>query len=387
MGSRSRTPRIRTRLAVAALLLAASLLLTSCASLIGPGDTSYRSYAMGFTPFPYAMTEEAYIDTWEVISTDGDMAALHFDGGVPWQEAYDETAYPTNFQNELDFSDGAVPFGHVRYVAVTPISDRRNGLALNRGEMPNESLPWPWNGYTFDDPEVIAAYKNHCEKMIDELDPDYFAYGIEVNSLNWLAPGKWDAFVTLAAEIYPHLKMLYPDLPVFLTFQADAFHNYPTSQTAAIQEVLPYTDVVAVSGYPFTDPQLDPLGDPLAVRADYFTALADLAPDKPFAVAETAWPAETIDDPYWIEIPASEETQLQYLELLFAECDYLDALFICWFFPRDYDDVWEEYFQYDPEAALFRTWRDTGLYAGDGTERQALLSWRQTLARPLEAAP
>lgn len=356
-------------------------LLLSCGTLTGPGGISYRTYALGFTPFPYALTEQAYIDTWTVIATDGDMAALHFDGGIPWQEALDGTAYATNFQNEIDFSAGAVPAGHVTYVAVTPISGGRDGLALHRGASPNEPLEPPWDDYSFDHPDVIAAYKSHCERMIEALDPDYFAYGIEVNSLRWLAPDDWDAFVTLAAAVYTHLKSTYPGLPVFLTFQADAFHDHPSTQAAAIEEVLPYTDVVAVSGYPFTSG----VEDPTSLRGDYFTALADLAPDKPFAIAETAWPAETLGDPYWLTVYADEQTQLQYVERVFEDCEYLDALFICWFFSRDYDEAWDEYFQYLPDAPTTRAWRDTGLYAGDGTARQSLGLWLLALERQLMA--
>ncbi len=365
---------ITTALAVAA----ASLLMLSCSSVTGPGGPT-RTYAMGFTPYPYALTEEAYIDTWTVIATDGDMVALHYDGGVPWEEALDGTPYAADFQDGIDYSASAVPPGHVRYVAVTPISGTRDGLALHRGDEPNEPLEPPWDSYPFDDPDVIDAYRNHCDRMIEALDPDYFAYGIEVNSLAWLAPEDWDAFVTLASQVYTYLKGAHPGLPVFLTFQADAFHRSPSSQTQAIEDVLPYTDVVAVSGYPFTDG----LEDPQLLRSDYWSALADLAPEKPFAVAETGWPAQPLEAPYWMYVYADEQTQLEYVQRLFDDCDYLDAVFITWFFSRDYDELWEDYFQYEPDAPILRTWRDTGLYAGDGTARQSLGLWLLTLERQL----
>ncbi len=373
------TPALRKRagrVLIAALATCLPLLL-SCSSLTGPGGISYRTYALGFTPFPYAMTEQAYINTWTVIATDGDMAALHYDGGVPWQEALDGTAYPQSFQNDIDYSAGAVPAGHITYVAVTPISGTRDGLALRRGDEPNEPLAPPWDSYRFNDSDVIDAYRNHCDRMIEELSPDYFAYGIEVNSLRWLAPGKWDDFVTLAAQVYTYLKGAHPGLPIFLTFQADAFHNSASEQAEAIEDVLPYTDVIAVSGYPFTSG----LEDPELLRSDYWSALADLAPEKPFAVAETGWPAEPIGAPYWLNIYADEQTQLSYVQRLFDDCDYLDALFVTWFFSRDYDELWEDYFQYEPNAATLRTWRDTGLYAGDGTARQSLGLWLLMLER------
>lgn len=357
----------------------ALLLLLGACSLTGPGDTFVRTYAMGFTDFPYALTFDAALETWDVIARDGDLAVLHFDCGVPWQEALDGEPYPAAWQADLDFKRASLPAGHVVYVAVTPISESRDGLAHYRGDTPNEPLPPPWDGYTFDDPEVVAAFTAHCEYMIDFFSPDYFAYAIEANSLHWLAPEKWEAFVTLASAVYESLKANHPGLPVFVTLQADAYHDFPSSQGAAIADILPYTDLVAVSGYPFADG----LSDPEALRRDYFFALADLAPEKPFAVAETAWPAEDVGFPYWYDIPADQETQLGYVERLLDDCDEAGAVFVCWFFSRDYDELWEDYFQFEPNAAAYRLWRDTGLYDGDGNARQALGYWLLALERPL----
>jgi len=84
---------------------------------------------MGFTPFPHANTNDAVIEAWNVIEWDADMAVLHFDGGIPWQEALDGTGYPPGFQSWLDFQADRVPLGHAVYVAVSPISDTRNRLA------------------------------------------------------------------------------------------------------------------------------------------------------------------------------------------------------------------------------------------------------------------
>ena len=53
-----------------------------------------------------------------------------------------------------------------------------------------------------------------------------------------------------------------------------------------------------------------------------------------------------------------------------------------WFFSRDYDELWEDYFQFEPNASSLRAWRDTGLYAGDGTARQALGLWLNVLQLP-----
>jgi hypothetical protein len=71
-----------------------------------------------------------------------------------------------------------------------------------------------------------------------------------------------------------------------------------------------------------------------------------------------------------------------YVERLLSDADRLSAVFVCWFFTRDYDDWWESEIQFLPTAPLIRLWKDTGLYRGDGTARPALESWRAALARP-----
>lgn len=360
----------------ALLALAALHLLSSC-SVVGPSGPA-RTYAMGFTDFPYALTSQAVYDTWDYVLGDGDLIVLHFDGGVPWQEALDGTPYSSNFENDLAFSASQLTSFHVVYVAVTPISTSRNGLALYRGSATNEPLPEPWSAYDFDDPEVVTAFTAFCEDMIDRFDPDYFAYGIEANMVAHLAPEKWSAFVTLASEVYQNLKAGHPTLPIFLTFQADTYHASPGSQSTRIGDVLPWTDMMAVSGYPFTAP----LADPSLLRSDYFSALAALAPAKPFAVAETAWPAEPVGAPAWYTIAADEESQLMYLERVLEDCDALGARFLVWFFARDFDDAWQSDFQYLPDAAVTRFWRDTGLLSGSGAARQAFGLWRVNLGRP-----
>ncbi len=348
----------------------------------GPTDSGNnkpesRSYAMGFTDFPHAFTSAAVADAYAVIARDGDLAVLHFDGGVPWQEALDGAPYPQNVQDELTSKAGSVPAGHVVYLAVTPIGFTRNRLAANWGITTDEPLRPPWDTRPFDHPDVIKAFGNHCERMIQIFSPDYFALAIEANMLAQFVPSQWPAFVTLADSVYRRVKRGYPDLPVFITLQANTFHLSPTAQSAVIAEILPFTDLIAVSAYPYTDQP-----DPELLPADYFSEIANLAPDKPFAIAETAWPAEDVTAPYPVFIPASDSTQRAYVERLLADCDRLAARFVTWFFTRDYDELWESHLKSSPVASIVRLWKDTGLYDGAGNPRPALTPWREKLALP-----
>ncbi|MCD4691206.1 hypothetical protein K8S17_07070 [bacterium] len=365
---------LRWKVAGVACLAAIPLLVASCGDIVG-GGASGRTYVMGFTGYPHANSSEAVIDAWDVIARDADLAVIHEDGGIPWQEALDGTPYPTSYAAWHDFQVSSIPAGHTVYLAVTPISNDRTSLAGYRSDGVNEPLPYPWNTYSFDDQEVIDAFTNHCLTMIDVFDPDYFAYAIEANLLAYFSPELWDEFLTLAEHVFEAVKDEHPFLPVFVTIHADIYHSNQASQIVPVTNLLEQSDAVAVSAYPFGHP----LEDPADLDPGYFTDIADLAPGKIFGIAETCWPAEPIDFPYPVYIAASEATQQAYVERLLADCDELYASFVCWFLTRDYDDYWESDFQYDPGAATIRFWRDCGLYDGAGYARPALASWLDVL--------
>ena len=360
------------------------LLLSTCSNNgptePGSGSQENRSYALGFTDFPHAKSSNGTAAAFAAIANDGDMAVMHFDGGVPWQEALDGTPYPMNVQAELDGKASAIPSDHIVYLAVTPIAFSRDKLAEKWGDTTNQPLDSPWDTRTFDHPAVINAFANHCERMIQIFSPDFFAFAIEANMLKDLAPSKWPAFVTFADSVYHSVKNRHPKLPVFITIQANTFHRSPNEQSAAISEILPFTEMIAVSAYPFVDQ-----ADPASLPADYFSKIANLAADKPFAIAETSWPAEDVTAPYPIVIPASDSIQVAYMQRLLADCDKLSARFIDWFFTRDYDDFWESDLKFISIAPTVRLWKDSGLYDGSGNPRPALKPWRDKLALPRES--
>lgn len=353
------------------------LALSGCGG--SSSNVSARTYALGFTDFPHANSLSAWIAAYSVIQQDGDMAAMHFDDGVPWTEALNASAYHASYLAELSGKRGAIPPGHLVYLAVTPLSFTRDGLASYRGPTGGQPLSPPWDGYALDHPDVVMAFKNHCSTMISIFSPDYFAYGIEVNMLADAAPAMWGSFVNLAQSVYTDIKADNPNLPVFLTLQADWFNSAITTQTAAISQVLPYTDYIAISSYPYAS--ASGLWDPASIPIDYFSGPGDLDTTKPFAVAETAWPAETVTTPYPVDIPANETWQATYVERVLNDAALLDAVFVNWFFTRDFDDFWNSDLQYDPNAPTIRLWKDTGLYDGNGNPRAGLSRWRRSLGR------
>lgn len=365
---------MHSRLPIRAASLAVILILTAC-NKDDNTPSPERCYRMALSDFPYAATSEAYNSSFALVEQNTDMLMMHFDNGIPWQEALDGTAYPTDFQNDLNLKISKIPETHSTYLAITPINFERNALATNTG---GEPLVAPWSQYAFDHPDVIAAYLNHCKRMINRFNPDYFAYAIEVNFIAGTAPNKWSGLVNLLKETYTGLKTDYPQLPIFFTIQIDYFYSNRDEQQQRIEDILPYTDMIAVSTYPFTEqPDPDKLSD------SFFADIARLAPDKPFAIAETAWPAETVDSPYPVTIQTDEERQYRYMNFLLNNAQSLNAKFVSWFFVIDYDQLWTDIMQNQPNASLLRLWRDCGLYNGSLQPRKAQKTWNDRLKQKL----
>lgn len=355
------------------LLMALSAACTSLGD--GPSGGS-RPFVMGFTDFPYARSLDAVAEVRRIVAQEGDLAVFHLDGGVPWQESAAGTPYHPNFESELVAQKAAVPDGHRIYLAVTPINFERNGLARHRGAVTDEPLGAPFDTLGFSDSLVIRSFTAYCLRLIDHFAPDYFGYAIEANLVARNDPAQQASLLVLAESVYVALKRAHPALPVFATIQLENLYAGLPENGVATSELLAWSDVLALSTYPYT---LTP--NPWGIPREYFDDLPELAAGRPIAIAETGWPAEPVTAPYPAPIDGTPEWQALYVERLLGDMDDLDALFINWFFTRDYDDFWETEFKDLPNAPLVRLWKDAGLYAGNGAERPALVRWREWMER------
>lgn len=329
-----------------------------------------RPFFMGFTPTPYDISGQAVTDTYQFLGEHGDIICHHFDQGVPWPEARANGSYKQKVRDDINLRTSHRVAGQKVYLALTPLVSGRDGLALYWGEQENLPMPEGWSGKSFDDPEVISAYTNYCRSMIQEFHPDYLAYGIEVNILAKKDPEEFEKFTILARQVYTTLKEENPDLPVFQTFHIDTYAGDPQLQQEAISRLLPYTDYVAVSTYPFTYRE-----DPDDLPHDWFEQMHALAPEKPFGVAETGFSAEDVDlQKYRFSVKGSPERQSRYVALLLDNAGRLDARFVIWFVPEDYDPLWDKLHAMGADE-LVKLWKDCGLADSSQNPRPSLSVW------------
>lgn len=344
---------------------------------IGCAPDPVRQFDMGFTPFHYSWIESKLPDTYAMIEGHSDLIAHHFDEGVPWPEMLTGAPLPSDPQADIAERVALSPDSKT-YVSTTPINFGRNGLADYWSTSPQQPLPAEWQGRALDNPEVVAAYINWCRYLIDTFSPDYFAYGIEVNLLALNDFAAYQAFINLAAQVYPALKAEYPGTKIFTTF-----YVLPPEQASnaklLVDPLVPYTDLYAISTYPYMG--LGWAGFPESlIPSDWFSQAQTVAPTLPFAIAETGFVAEDFEAGGYT-VPATAADQDAYVERLLTAADDMDAEFVVWFVVADYDELWTELGPLVNFNPLFRAWKDTGLFDGNLTPRPALTTWDDWLSR------
>jgi hypothetical protein len=346
--------------------------------MVGAGNQEKkgRPFAMGVNPFPYELSAEAIEATQLWILDNTDIVSVKLDEGVPWQEALEnKNAYDPGFEGSLEWK-GKFPKDKKVFLSMTPLNKDKNGMAGYRGAAENMPNPDPWNKKDLDDPLVAKSYLNFCREMIRRFKPDYFAYGIEVNNLA-KAPAKWKKFVPFAKDIYAALKKDYPQMPLILTLSTESVTFDPEqspAQKKAIKEILPFTDMIAVTALPYIKEQ-----NPAKLPKDYFAQMAALAPQKPFAIAETAFLAEDVNF-LGIERIGKPAWQQDYLKFCFDEGSKLNAKFIIWMLPRDCEALYKRIPA--PINEMLKLFKDTGLLDGEGKPRKSFELWSQWLKVP-----
>ena len=309
-----------------------------------------RSFLMGLTPMNFDDTPEGTDRMKKTLAQNADVVAIYLDWGVPWPEAFEGQPFHENVRKEIAAVKQRISPEHQVFLALNAGAFNRREMAGYWGEKTQMPRPGSWADKGFDDPDVITAFGNYCERMIAEFRPAFLCYAIEINMMAGAEPKRFDQFVVLAQQVYARLKAKHPKLLVFPTFQIDFGVPGNPAGEQVVRRLMPYSDAIAVSTYPhirgFT---------PETLPAGWLADVRKLAPDKVFLVAETGYPAA----PYagtWlfnqqVRTDSSPSAQAAYVRWLLTESNRLDARLVTWFFPEDINGYLEKELQRNPEAA------------------------------------
>lgn len=371
--------------AIALMALAAAICFGCSGGDSGGNETDpSRSFAMGFTPWPYEATIDAVSDTYQKIQAHGDIITHQLDGGVPWPEAFDGNAtYSADLEGDIALRLANTEPDMPVCLAVTPLRTLRDAPADYWGDSTGMARPVPWNGYDFGDWQLAAAYTNYLLNLIDRFQPAYCNYAIEATEYIINHPDKAADLLDFLQQVYDALKLAHPDLPLFIsvTLKAPGSSNAQLVQSYATR-IASCSDLLGISTYGYVFYGHADSGNPHNLPVDWLSQAQAYAPGKTLAIAETGWIAENLFIPAYgnLTVDGSAAWQADYLRKLFAEADRLDVAFITWFSVIDFDTLWQDTLGQDP---LARIWRDTGLYDGDVQPREALTVWEAWFGRPV----
>ena len=345
-------------------------------------DSQTRSFYIGFTPLPYAISDESAIYNYERIEADADIINHHFDNGVPWEEALHDLPFHQKIMDDWNFRKIRTGERHKIYLSVTPLNFFRTGLASSRGESDNIPLTAPWDSYSFSHPDVQTAYINYCKRIIEFFEPDYFNMAIEANLFFVNKADQWSAYLSFHRQVFEQLKLEYPELPIFCSV-AGAYllpdfidNNDHVQQRLAVLQLLEHSDYYGLSFYPYLS---NYLGSPYPPNIlDELFSISN----KPLAITETGYAAQTFSmdtgSGKLVTIESDQMKQENYIKDLLQACDRRKALFVINFAIRDYDQLWQ---QIGSPNDINVAWRDSGLYDENGVPRLALSTWRRYLSR------
>ena len=306
-------------------------------------EVEARSFRMGFTPWPYAATQNALNDTYSKIQDNGNIVAHHFLGGVPWQETFSAQAYHANVESELSTRLSLTQSNKRIYLAIDSLNSDRSGLTLNWAANEGEPRPIPWDTRDFDSPEVITAYTNFALDLISRFNPDYFNYASEISTLAQPANAVlFDKFVIFAQQVHTNIKAAYPNLPLIVSIDLKSPGSVEMlAVTTQFARIANYVDMIGVSVYPYAFYGHSNKGNPDTLPSNWLSQINTIAPNKPIAITETGWTAEDISIPaFGLNENSSASNQNTYLTKLFEQADILNAAFIILFSIVDYDDLW-----------------------------------------------
>ena len=339
-----------------------------------------RAFRMGATRWPPDLTLRAMGKVELFLRNQADMAAPMILGGVPWEAAADPAAYSAALMRELEW---VAPPDHPKLLSLGALDTMRTALAPLYAVTDNRPLPEAWQGRSFDDPQVIAAYSGFCLRAAEIARPDWLAIGVEVNILLHARPDLWPAYTRLHRATYEAVKAQFPEMGVCFTIATQHFMGRtdgadPVTQNAGMAALMTHSDLAGFSIYPhLQDDAPDPIPDGFYDPLNAFAARSG----RPAAISESGTSSQAIRWGMFGRIPGSPEWQAQATEALFRFADEGRHRFVVNFTSHDYGPLLERLPKKDRSFAGL--WEHCGILDATGGDKPVTAVWRDWLARPL----
>jgi hypothetical protein len=368
----------------------------------------------GNMPFSVDLSSRAPVQfhfTAQHIAQDSNLVAFHMDWfPIPWREFASGSPLPRAWLAEIDRMAALKDTLRLPvYLAVTPIGEgnRLKPRAYGDGEtlFGDGSFGRPCERISTrpDYAAVATGYHAFVDYLVRRFDPKFLALSIEVSNYAMSCPAAWDDMKDLLNAEYASQKAQHPDLLVFHTFQVDGLWQagddtqpcFGFRRDCVLRNFAPLsdlkTDLAALSVYPIV--AYDNNG---GVLPDDYLSLFGALTDKPVAVAETGFPADTVFAPVSGQcirgLPSSPAGQVWWMTRLLADAEKLEMPFVVWWAnhaPLSFESLrpcrcdeataFCDFLNALPEDNSRTGFRFFGLMAlrdYDGTPQPALAAWK-----------
>lgn len=362
------------------LLFLFSVLLVACSSNddTNPIEVENRSFYMGVTSWPADLTIDEVNKAYEFINTNCDIVSHHFDDGIPYQEAFTNATIPAEFVQDIQTRKSKTAVGKKVFLSISALDlNRIQKARYYEKSTVSAAIKNQWMQLSFTNPDLITAYVNYVNLLMEELNPIYVNFGVESNAATWNS-ANFNDYKYFLSQVYQQLKTTHPTIPFMVSFMVDEStegYNYAS-------QLVQYTDFIALSAYPYVVVSSSANGNtnPANFPANFFERFINLSTTKPFVFAETSYIAENLVVPSFnLNKTGTAEWQNEYLKKITQLCQDKKAKMLIWFCHKDYDAAIETIQDLGLYQDLFLLWRDTGFIDQNGNARPSFYTWKTWL--------
>jgi hypothetical protein len=364
--------KINSKLAMLLLQLSLGIVFVSCSKEDGLTQSlDSRPFYMGVTPWPADLTVEEVNKTYAFINDHCDIVSHHFNEGIPYEEFYKDLPL-----ENIAFRKAKTKSTQNVFLSVAALTISRKDKELYyKNSTASQNVKEGWNKLTIDNEKIVAAYIKYINYLIKEFNPIYVNYGVESNFNEWDQKG-FGEYKIFLSKVYNAVKQTHPKIPLFVSFMV----NESNTGLENARQLLPYTDIIALSSYPYTMNIESTSSDPKKIPEDFFEQFIRLDTSKSFGFAETGYIAQNLKiNEFKINKNGKGEWQKAYLEKVLSLSANYDAEFFIWFTAKDYDKLVETTIKgqlVDKETLpLLTLWRDTGLIDENDVKRPSYNLW------------
>lgn len=334
----------------------------------------YRNFYMGFSTMSYEMTMSGVESTYDFIATYGDIYSEQIEDPIPWEHLMSNDSIPYSIQQDWYKRAERKTNSQKLLLSIGLLNVARTDLQIS----PEGNTPVYNKMY---DTHIVNAYTRYASTLIDIFNPNYVVLAMEVNDLLINAPEKWGEYKTLISIIRENIQQSFPNIALS---ESISLHNWITHYTQneheLVEEIANYanmSDFVSISFYPFFKYM-----NTTTEFTQAFNFLQNKS-EKPIAIVETNYIAETLELPsYNITIPAQETEQYVYLETLLSMAQKDNYLCVIWWAHRDYDNMISYY--PDDLQELASIWSRSGLLTRDGEKRKIFYLWEEWFTKQVK---